>query len=1219
MDQKEYAVFKNSAFPEINHSGISKKPKKTENKKPYSGLGRDAKIDPDLFYRIKEENEQLKKTKLALNQKITKLETSLLNIKENVLKERRQGDYNYANPAKNYEIEFIKSKNENEKLKLENEKKDKIIKGLQSNYSQKGLNTQGKKKKIAKKKNELESQEIKNDYLALIARLREQLKMATEDKRNLIDEIKNIKEAYSNINININNNPNNYPNSNNYTFNNKRNQELASKMADLNTNYESAQMKLDTQNKILEMTKRSLEEYMNKYERERDNCRKLQTELSLLKGQSDQIENYKKQLDYYKLNEAKLQEELNDLRISPFIKQAEERGNVYRNLQITQKKLTETKKNLDEKEKKLNEAELKLGSLERENEELKRSLNLEKIDKEKYKEESLKLKITRIEREKSDKLFHDKLNKYNQYGEINSDFTNLLSIYKRQNDELNWANINFIEPELLKEKNPDILLKENERLRLEKTALGKELENAKNSLLIQQQINTEFKKEKDYENEKNKSEIKLLKNKIEELCKLIDIKNTQKDYNNLSQTNNLTQTYKFPKTMPLVQKPNLLEEKSPEESQEETEVELTINENALDVYFGECIYEDDLEEKIGYNIDDMLSFFSVDFYMHETQTSDILSGKNPMFNFQILFKVDVNEGLLNYLKNEYMTIEVYSLRDEVQIILGEGKIGLNDLLNYNPNLSRQVLNGQCDIYYKKNKSLKIATLHYQMKMIKPLSEALKWYHEQNQINEEENSQLKESLKSKLGQSIKDYANIGKKAYEIKILVTKANDLIVDGPPRRISPYFYYKFYKSGTRYSKNCDGNNPKFEDSASFNEIITKEFLEYIEKENLIIYIFDSMNPIELDVNIPDEARLLYTNQQISKDLIGTCKIPLQGLLINDLIQGEFPIFNMKDEKVGTLIINIIWEEIVIGNDMNTGLKYGQEIYDDQLVIKLAEALKQKGLNIDSAFNIFDIDRMNEISIDNFKNTLIFTLKFTTNQIEIEHLIQIIYKNKGKTKLDKADFYKIFSKLLSNDGKGYMAQTNINIINDINNSIDNNNNNLNNKEKEDENTNIQPPKEKEVISSDNNNIPSSIINQSANNTEINNKENSIISNIKKDRSINELGQLILKFRLAKKSNYDAVDLFKDIFDKDASLGIDKKELQKGCEKMGIILTNGERDNLWKKISGNKGSIDFASFKSFYDNYCKKEIIGDSNNKEMIGENLTGTQMSGPFLTNKLE
>ena len=140
---------------------------------------------------------------------------------------------------------------------------------------------------------------------------------------------------------------------NNIGINNKRNQEMASKMADLNTNYESAQMKLDTQNKILEMTKRSLEEYINKYERERENNRKMQTELALLKGQSDQVENYKKQLEDYKINEIKLEEELNQLRVSPFIKQAEERGNVYRNLQICQKKLTETKKNLDENEKKL--------------------------------------------------------------------------------------------------------------------------------------------------------------------------------------------------------------------------------------------------------------------------------------------------------------------------------------------------------------------------------------------------------------------------------------------------------------------------------------------------------------------------------------------------------------------------------------------------------------------------------------------------------------------------------------------------------------------------------------------------------------------------------------------------------------------------------------------------------------------------------------------------
>ena len=1204
MDPKNYEVFKNSAFPGINRP-ISSNQKNLEDKKkkkPYSGVGRDAKIDPDLYYHIKEENEQLKKTKIALNQKITKLETSLLNIKENVLRERRQADYKYVNPEKNYEIDFIKSKHENEKLKLENEKKDLIIKGLQKDFSQKGK--KHKKKKVDKNEKELTEQKVKNDYLALIQRLREQLKYMKEDRDNLMSEIKNIKDSYANINQNMNNND--Y--TNNIRLKNKLNQEMASKMVDLNTNYESAQMRLDTQNKILEMTKRSLEEYMNKYERERENNRKLQADLAILRGQSDQIENYKRQLEDYKKNQIKLEDELNDLRINPFIRQVEERGNVYNKYQTCQRNLTETKKELEDKEKKLTEAELRLESLERENKELQDKLNLEKLDKDKYKEESLKLKIRRVEQEKNDKLFQDKLNKFNEFGEIPSNLTNLLSMYKRQNDELNWGNINFIEPDLIKNPDPNLLIKEIDRLKIEKNTLGKELENTKNSLLIQQQINAEYKKERDFESEKNKNEIKLLKNKIEELCKLIDIKNMQKDTtNNLSDTN-LIQTLKYPKTMPLQNKPNVLDDMLTEESREETEIELTMNENALDVYFGECVYEDNLEAQIGYNLDDLLSFFSVDFYMHETQTSDILNGKNPMFNFQILFKVDVNEGLLNYLKNEYMTIEVYSLRDNVQIILGEGKISLNDLLINNPNLSRQKINGECEIYYKKNKRLKIATLHYQMKMIKPLSEALKWYYEQSQKIEEDN-QMKESIQLKSGLSLKDYANIGKKAYEIKILVTKANDLIVEGPPRRISPYFYYKFYKSGVRYSKNCEGNNPKFEDSASFNEIITQEFLEYIQKENLNIYIFDSMNPIELSVSDPKEVSMIYTNQQASKDIIGICKIPLRGLLANDLVQGEFPIFNLKDEKVGSLIINIIWEEIIIGSQTAT-IKY-DDISEDHLIIKLADALKQKGLNLESAFNIFDIDGMNEISIDNFKNTLIFTLKFTTNQSEIEYLVKILFKDKGKLKLDKNDFYKIFSKLIPSEGTIYGS--NINIINEVNNSLKISENN-NNKEKPKENTEIisQKEKEKTIKNNQENERRTSVINQTSNNnTSLYNFSNED----KKERSIIELGQLIYKYKISKKRNFDAVDLFKDIFDKDASLGIDKRELYKGCAKMGIHLTDNETDRLWKKISGNKGVIDFSSFKNFYENYCKEEKKEDSE-KRNFGDNMSGTQMSGPFLTN---
>ena len=104
-----------------------------------------------------------------------------------------------------------------------------------------------------------------------------------------------------------------------------------------------------------------------------------------------------------------------------------------------------------------------------------------------------------------------------------------------------------------------------------------------------------------------------------------------------------------------------------------------MNENALDIFFSECVYEDGLGEELGFNIEHILSFFSVDFFVHETQTSDILNGKTQQFNFQITFKVDMNEKLITYLESEYIYIDIYSLRDDVQTIFGKGKISLKEL------------------------------------------------------------------------------------------------------------------------------------------------------------------------------------------------------------------------------------------------------------------------------------------------------------------------------------------------------------------------------------------------------------------------------------------------------------------------------------------------------------------------------------------------------------
>ena len=592
--------------------------------------------------------------------------------------------------------------------------------------------------------------------------------------------------------------------------------------------------------------------------------------------------------------------------------------------------------------------------------------------------------------------------------------------------------------------------------------------------------------------------------------------------------------------------------------------------------------------------------------MHETQTSDILNGKNPMFNFQLIFKVDINENFLNYLENEKIMVEVYSLRDNDQKIIGKGEIVLKILLdmeNSNEYTIKQI-SSEIPIFYINNENLKIATLYYKMRMRRPLTEALKWYHEENKLSQEKEP-VQEALKSRLEETLKEYTNLGAKAYEIKILINRAIDLIVSGPARRISPYFYYKFYKKGERYSKIGSGNNPQFDDVANFTEILNQDLLDYIQKESLNIYIFDNMNIIELDMTSQDEARLSRTNKQIKEDLIGICSIPLQSLLINNLIQGEFPIFNMDNERVGKLAINIIWEEIQTG--INTGLlnslQFKTDINQDNLISKLANCLKEKALNIESAFNIFDIDKKNEISIDNFKNTIIFTLKFTTNQNEMEHLIKLFFTNQGRSKLDKIDFYKIFSNFLPTYTIGqkyntYNDDNKKNVPNMTGETIENNNKNSN------------------VINNVKNQIHISLTN---NENYFTKEQMAMIKNEdKKDRNLDELGALVIKYKLNKgKSKLEAVDLFKNIFDKDASLGIDKKELGLGFNKMGIQLSDNERNILWSKMGGNKGNIDFASFKAFHDRYCLMPFQSNQNNTIVSNEN--NTISSGGFQSETLK
>ena len=1148
----------------------AKKPKK----KCKCFEGRDAKVDADLYFKIKEENDKLKIDRKIQDERIKKLEVSLANIKEGIIKERKQAEYKVINNNNNNNTDLEKTKQENRKLKSENEKKNMIIQGLQSNALI--IKAKGKSKNKKKEKDPLKLQNEKNDYLACISRLREQLKIANEDRRTLISELRNRQISYSG------------PMNNNKGLINDK----------INFQLQNASIKLDTNDKILELTKKNLNNYIERYEKERENVRKLQIELSQLKGENEKIPQYKILIEDLKNNEKKLEEQLNELRISPFIKQAEEQGNVFRNYKITEQKMQEMEKDLEEKEKLLQEQEIRLRELEKENKKLKDNLSITETEKDKIKEKMLNLEIAKEESERNDKIFQDKLNKFIQYGEVDTNFAKMLSLLKLQNKEINIdnININYFEQNNEKANDPIYLKAEIEKLKIERGELGKELETNKTLLSTLQQIIDETKQLQEADKMKYQAEVKYLKQKIEELIKLIDVDKLPSEYLVQDPVTGLPilkdKNELLNELIPVENKEaKLLDDKITEFSEDDTDVELSMNENALDIFFGECVYEDGLSEELGFNIDHILSFFSVDFYIHETQTSDILNGKTPQFNFQITFKIDMNEKFISYLESEYIYIDIYSLRDNVQTIFGKGKISLKELIEVEKSSqsSTRVINSIVSLYYISDPNLKIASIHYKMRMRKPLIETLKWYNAQNQFIREQNP-VDNLLMTKAEQNIKNYDYLGGKVYEVKILINKAVGLLNNNKGRKCMPYFYYKFYNNGEKYSKISQGNNPIFEDVSSFRVNYNKDFTNYIQKENLTIYIFDSINPIEIDINDPNQIKLVNSNNENSNDLIGICRVPLKGLLINDLVGDEFPIVNMKNERVGVLYLNIFWEEVNIQEE-EEDLPYETEAYKDALVLKLANVLKSKGLNLDSAFNIFDMDRNNEISIDNFKNILIYTLKFTTNQNELEHLVNLLFSNKSRTKLSKLDFYKIFSLLLPHNGPAaslLSSQFNVEINEDEERKTMNKTSPFLVQENSDSQFSINPQKKRlDNTQTMHNKDLGSIIDSSNNinniNTQLKNMKDTTTL-INTNRSLEELGKLVFEYKM--KMGGDISKIFKNM-DKDGSMGIDKRELRLGYKRMGIELSDVELNRLWREISPDNKNISFARFREFHEKIFK--------------------------------
>jgi hypothetical protein len=1139
---------------------------KTAYKKPNQDyVGRDDKIDADLYYRVRDENDHLKKHQYQLNDEIKRITTALEKVKHGVLLERKLSDRKVIQVEGGFDVETETLKMENEKLQDKIKKMSTIIKGMQSQSVQNAGKSLGRKSLI-NAKTSLENQSEKNEYLKMINHLRELLKQSDSEVKRLSLEINSPNKAIKNM-----------------TEFNKDLRDKNSMLSEIQTKYEKTQMQFETNIKILEHTKQSLEDYISKYNEERKKNLDLENRIHLMEANLAKMPEYVSLIDEYKRKERNLEDRIKDLCENPFIKQAEERGNVYRKLQ-------ENELSLNEATRRLKNLEDTNKTLDKENKVLKEQYNIANIDRDKFKEEAMRFRISNEEKERQTKHFEDQFKLLGQYGEVDSNFTKILNILKLKDDNTSWMKIDFLEkmnePE---NKDPVYFMKEIERLKLEKGMLGAELEKTKSLLQIQQQINEDQMKLTEEDKKILKLQNDKLMKKCEELAKLIDIERLPHKENmqmlksmGIGASNNLS--------MDLLRKDllgvltyenaiNMMSDTITEFSKDETETEFGMNENALDVYIGEAFFEEGLEKELGFKLANIMSFACVDFYLHETQTTNLISGSRPVYNLQLSFKVVVDEHFIYYLESDSLLIDIYYVKDNVQALLGKGKLPLSELIKIengrkenelsmsNSNLpSSRVVNGVCQLYYAKDSNLLIGSVHYKMRMRQPLLEIVKWYKERNNLIREI-SPVHDVMMKKVEKELISMNNLSKgKVMSVTILITKATGLKVTGAPRKISPYVYYQFFKFDDHFTETLIGNDPLFQDVMKFDVVYDNSFHNYIEKETLDLYILDNSRPLEVEMKNDENKNSsvnLIDNPEY-EDLIGICKVPLRDLIINDLIQNSFPIYNKKNQIAGEVVLNIFWEQVAIeeeGINNTDRLPYEAKTWEDALIIKLSELMKNKGLNLNSGFEIFDRDNKQCITLLNFKDIILFTFKFTTNQQELENLTEIVFK--GRTSLTKLDFYKIFAMHLPHEGpmedllsrnqsiNNYKKSTEIKVVENISISLGpetkfNKKNSVGPIGNSKEQSNLMSKQESRENLSYNQNLRHSLSTSNMNNMNVaqgvgnsTNLNNTIlVQNQDLNRSMKDIVALLNDYMLKTKKS-SVLEVYK-MFDKDADLRIGK-------------------------------------------------------------------------------
>ncbi|XP_021379190.1 protein fantom-like isoform X5 [Mizuhopecten yessoensis] len=407
-----------------------------------------------------------------------------------------------------------------------------------------------------------------------------------------------------------------------------------------------------------------------------------------------------------------------------------------------------------------------------------------------------------------------------------------------------------------------------------------ELEKTRNMLVIQHKINKDYQQEVEIATNRLEEVRKEYEMKLDEYARLLDIRAARIKKLEVQLRDVAYGTKQF-KIAPPVDEEDAIADF------DET-IHLERGQNLFEIHVQKVCLSDEGVKQIG---DDEPSVFCTwEFFEFEIQSTPVLKGSRPEFDFTSQYIVKVDDFFLHFLQKDSCTLELHQSFGQDYRTIAACQLVFKEIFNKTHGRihGTATLTG---VDSSGGAGIGFGSVEYWIRLRVPMDQALRLYKERTKAlgyvtsNEKAATEALQALDETAAKRPADNVN------ELHVKILRCSDI----KPRRDnvqpSPYCIYQFFDFNDHDTVIlASTNNPEYNDHMTYPVPMTKELDHYLKTFQLKVFVFDDTDP----------EQTAY---------LGIADVPLIPLAHNKSIQGIFELKGANSKINGTVEMELRWQ----------------------------------------------------------------------------------------------------------------------------------------------------------------------------------------------------------------------------------------------------------------------------------------------------------------------